>query len=209
MIVNIVVGTTARVERTRIFVAFATIARKKILPRVTSEVVPIVVCAHPRQDLIVQRLGSCLLLLRGHAVAVQIATVVQIVQARLRYHVAACCWTVGQVVDHIRGTETAGTTSGSIVELRLRLQVRLVVSGSVLIGVVVRRDWRMMFVQLLMYLVLLLVNCVVSGVNVNVSEIAIATVAAIAAVGRSCVSIRVRDVSIVALDLLIDGVLLV
>lgn len=53
LIVDIVVGAATRAERTGIFIAFATIARKKVLPRVTSEVVPVVVGAHPRQHLIV------------------------------------------------------------------------------------------------------------------------------------------------------------
>lgn len=59
---------------------------------------------------------------------------------------------------------------------------------------------------LLVQLVLLFVDGVVSGVNVNVSEIAIATVTAAATV---CCGIRVGHVSIIALDLLIDRVLLV
>lgn len=79
LIVDIVVGAAARVECAGIFIALATIARKKVLPRVTAEIVPVVVGAHPRQDLIVQCLGSCLLLLRSDTVAVQVATVVQIV----------------------------------------------------------------------------------------------------------------------------------
>lgn len=61
---------------------------------------------------------------------------------------------------------------------------------------------------LLMQLVLLFVDGVVSGVNVNVSEIAIATVATAAAIGCSGVGVRVGEVSVIALDLLIDGVLL-
>lgn len=61
---------------------------------------------------------------------------------------------------------------------------------------------------LLMQLVLLFVDGVVSGVNVNVSEIAIATVATAAAVCCSGVGVRIGEVSVIALDLLIDGVLL-
>lgn len=57
-------------------------------------------------------------------------------------------------------------------------------------------------------LLLLLVDGIVSSVNVNVSKIAITTVATTAA-GGSGVSVRIRDVSVIALDLLIDGVLLV
>lgn len=63
-----------------------------------------------------------------------------------------------------------------------------------------------MIVQLLVQLMLLFVDGVVSGVNVNVSEIAIAAVATAAAV---CCSVRVGHVSVIALDLLIDRVLLV
>lgn len=110
----------------------------------------------------------------------------------MRCHVGTRrCWTVGQVVDHVRGTEAASATGGSIVVLLLRLQVRIVVSGSILTDVIVRVERPMVLVQLLVKLVLLFVNCVVSGVNVNVSEIAIATVATVAAVCRSCGSIRV------------------
>lgn len=79
LIVDVVVGAAARAKRTGIFVALATIARQEILSRVTSEVVPIVVGAHSRQHLIVQRLCRRLLLLRGDIVAIQIAAVVQIV----------------------------------------------------------------------------------------------------------------------------------
>lgn len=144
--------------------------------------------------------------MRGDIVAVQVATVVQIVQARWRCHSGATrCWPVGQVVDHVRRN-----ASGSVVELLLRLQVGLVVAvGSVLVHVVVRVDRYVVVVELLlMKLRLLFVNGVVSGVNVNVSEIAIASVATAAAVGCAGGSIRIGDVSIVALDLLIDGVLL-
>lgn len=148
------------------------------------------------------------LLLRGDIV--QIATVVQIVQTRRWCHAGATRWTVGQVVNHIRRTETAGTASGSIVELLLLrrwLQVGIVGSGSVLVHVVVRMERYVVVVKLLLVqLVLLFVDGVVSGVNVNVSEIAIATVAAAATV---CCGVRVGHVSIIALDLLIDRVLLV
>lgn len=70
LIVDIVVGAAARAKRTGIFVALTTIARQEILSRVTSEVVPIVVGAHSRQHLIVQRLCRRLLLLRGDIVTV-------------------------------------------------------------------------------------------------------------------------------------------
>lgn len=140
LVVDVVVGTAVCTECAGVFVAFATVARQKVLSRVASEVVPVVVGTDPRQHLIVQRL--CLLL--GIA-AVQIAVVVQIVQARLcrlwwwRCH-SSRRLSISQIVDHIRRAKTATATNGSIVErLLLLLQIRIIVTtgGAVLIHEVV------------------------------------------------------------------------
>lgn len=205
LIVDIVVGTSVRTECAGIFVAFAAVARQEVLSRVTSEVVPVVVGTNSRQDLIVQRLGLLLL-----GIAVQIATVVQIVQASCRLwrrcHSSRRRRSVGQIVDHIGRTETAAAADGSIVERLLRLWLEIRFIGAVLVHKVVGVQRSVVIVQLMVKL-LLLVDGIVSGVNVNVSEIAIASVATVAA-GSRCVSVRIRDVSVIALDLLIDGVLL-
>lgn len=193
LIVDVVVGTTVRTECAGIFVALATVARQEVLSRVASEVVPVVVGTNPRQNLIVQRLSLLLLL----GVAVQIAAIVQIVQA--------CCrlrrrwWrghpsrrrSIGQIVDHIRWAETATAADGNIVERLLLLEIRIVVAtaSAVLVHEVVRMQRHVMVVQLVVKL-LLLVDGIVSSVNVNMSEIAIATVAT-AAAGGSGVSVRI------------------
>lgn len=148
--------------------------------RLPSEVVPVVVGPNPRQHLIVQRLSLLL------GIVVQIAAVVQIVQASCRL------WrrchssrrrSISQIVDHIRGAETTTATNGSIVErLLLLLQIRIIVATcAVLIYKVVRMQRYVVVVQLVVKL--LLVDGIVSGVNVNMSEIAIATVATAAASG--------------------------
>lgn len=188
LIVDVVVGTTVRTECAGIFVALATVARQEVLSRVASEVVPVVVGANPRQNLVVQRLSLLLLL----GVAVQIAAIVQIVQA--------CCrlrrrwWrghpsrrrSIGQIVNHIGWTETTATADGNIVERLLLLEIRIVVAtaatGAVLGHKVVRMQRHVMVVQLVVKL-LLLVDGIVSSVNVNMSEIAIATVGTAAAGG--------------------------
>lgn len=99
LIVDVVVGTAVRSECAGLFVALATIARQEVLSRVASEVVPIVVGTNPRQDLIVQRLGLLL------GIAVQIAAVVQIIQAscrlRRRWWHSSRRWSISQIVDHV------------------------------------------------------------------------------------------------------------
>lgn len=76
--------------------------------------------------------------------------------------------------------------------LLLWLQIRIIVTAcAVLIHKVVRMQRYVVIVQLVVkLLLLLLVDGIVSSVNVNMSEIAIATVAT-AAAGGSGVSVRI------------------
>lgn len=161
--------------------------------RLPSEVVPVVVGTDPRQHLIVQRLSLLL------GIVVQIAAVVQIVQASCqlwrRCH-SSRRRPISQIVDHIRGAETTTAANGSIVErllllLLLWLQIRIIVAtGAVLIHKVVRMQRYVVVVQLVVQLLLLLlVDGIVSSVNVNMSEIAIATVATAAAGGSGVIII--------------------
>lgn len=145
-----IVGTTSRTtaggstsdtaasasKRTRVLVAFAAVARQQILSRVASKVIPIVVGSHSGQHLIIKRLR--LLLLRSSITAVQIATIVEIVQASCLHR----WWTSGRrpvrkIVDHI-GRPKVTPTNGSIVE---RLLLRIFAGRtcrSVLVHIVVR-----------------------------------------------------------------------